>query len=140
MNSIAPDDEDGNSAEPAPRDLALARLIGAALQTVVTPDPSRSGDPDILDVKGVCAALRCAEDTVRRIPAAELPVYRVGKVNLYFREDLLRYVRSQQVGSRRFAPAPGAAGNEPARVDGLVHEMLGSPRVDAPRPAKRRAG
>ena len=55
-------------------------------------------DHDVLTVAGVAGVLRCAEDTVRRIPRDELPVYRPGKRNLYLRDDLLRYIRSRRVG------------------------------------------
>ncbi|MBI4184171.1 MAG: helix-turn-helix domain-containing protein [Proteobacteria bacterium] len=54
-------------------------------------------DPEILTLEDVSALLRCARDTVRRIPRERLPVYRPGKRNLYLREDLIRFIRSCRV-------------------------------------------
>ena len=54
-------------------------------------------DPDFLTVEEVSAKLCCSPDTVRRIPRDRLPVYRVGKSNIYLREDLIRYVKSCRV-------------------------------------------
>ena len=54
-------------------------------------------DPDILTVDDVASLLRICVDTVRRIPHERLPVHRPGKRNLYFREDVIRYVKSCRV-------------------------------------------
>ena len=68
-------------------------------------------DPDILTVNDVAALLRCAVDTARRIPSDQLPVYRVGKRNLYLRDDVFRYLRLHC----RVQPRPG--------IDELVSEI-----------------
>ncbi len=54
-------------------------------------------DDDVLTIEDVSILLRCAVDTVRRIPLEELPVYRVGKCNLYLREEVIRYLRTRSV-------------------------------------------
>lgn len=60
--------------------------------TVVAPFP----DPEILTVEEVAAILRCSVDQARRIPRTELPAYvGPGKFVLYFREDVLRYLRNR---------------------------------------------
>ena len=41
--------------------------------------------------------LHCAVDTVRRIPLEALPVYRVGKCNLYLRAEVVRYLRTRRL-------------------------------------------
>ncbi len=51
-------------------------------------------DPDFLTLDEVSTLLRCSPDTVRRIPRDRLPVYRVGKCNIYLREEVIRYLRS----------------------------------------------
>lgn len=50
-------------------------------------------DHDILTVIDVAALLHCSEDKVRRIDPTLLPVYRVGRYNLYLREDVISYIR-----------------------------------------------
>jgi hypothetical protein len=59
--------------------------------------PQLYWDPDVLVVDQVAHVMRCSVDTVRRIPRSDLPYHRPGKHNLYFREDVLRYVRSRRV-------------------------------------------
>ncbi len=54
---------------------------------------------EVLTVEGVAALLWCSPDTVRRVPRDRLPVYRVGKRNLYLREDIIRFIRSCRVTS-----------------------------------------
>ena len=54
-------------------------------------------DPDILDIEDVARLLRCAVDTVRRIPKSELPVCDgPGKRHLYLREDIILYLRRRR--------------------------------------------
>ena len=60
---------------------------------------SRGIEADILDIHLVGKLLRYFEDTVRRIPRRALPVYRVGKNNLYLRKDVLAFVCSRRVPS-----------------------------------------
>jgi hypothetical protein len=53
-------------------------------------------DGDILSVDQVAATLRCSVDQARRIPRTELPAYQgPGKYVLYFRDDVLSYLRSR---------------------------------------------
>jgi len=66
-------------------------------------------DTDVLSIEDVSRILRCSSDTVRRISLEELPVYRVGKCNLYLREEVIRYLRSKRV--------------EPTSVDDLVFHL-----------------
>ncbi len=54
---------------------------------------------EVLTVEGVAALLWCSPDTIRRMPRDRLPVYRVGKRNLYLRDDVIRFVRSCRVTS-----------------------------------------
>ena len=54
-------------------------------------------DDDVLTVEDVSILLRCAVDTVRRIPLEALPVYRAGKCNLYLREEVVRYLRTRRL-------------------------------------------
>ena len=51
-------------------------------------------DQDILTIQQVSCLLGCCVDTIYRIPRDQLPVYRVGKVNLYLREDVKAYLRN----------------------------------------------
>lgn len=108
----------------------------------------RVRDPDLLALDDVAIALRCSTDTVRRISASALPFYRVGKSNLYFREDLLAFVRAKGVAASKPAdanrekqinPAVEKEVGEPPAVDRFVSEMLGLSTVDASTPAERRA-
>lgn len=46
-----------------------------------------------LTVEDVARLLHCSVDKVLRIPRNQLPVYSVGKENLYFYDDVIRYVR-----------------------------------------------
>ena len=93
-------------------------------------------DPDLLSVQDVAAALRCSEDTARRIPRAALPAYRVGKANLYFREDVLAFVRSRSV---RADTAFDDDCDAEARIDRLITDVLESPRFVVRASSERRA-
>lgn len=50
-------------------------------------------DADFLSIYDLAMLLGCSVDTVRRIPRDWLPVYRVGKCNIYIRDDVIRYLR-----------------------------------------------
>ena len=43
--------------------------------------------------EGLAEAFQCSVDTVLRIPRDKLPVYRVGKRNLYIPDDMIRFLR-----------------------------------------------
>ena len=83
---------------------------------------------------------------MRRIPRAALPVYRVGKANIYFREDVLAFVRKRRAASvekvkERAVKTVGARPAESkSNVDAFVDEALGFRTADASKPAERRAG
>lgn len=65
---------------------------------VVQRRPSRftANPDDVLTVEQVAVVLRCSVDQARRIPRTELPAYRgPGKYVLFFREDVLSYLRSR---------------------------------------------
>ena len=64
-----------------------------------SPGGQAPASAEILTVEGVATLLQCSPDTVRRVPRDRLPVYRVGKRNLYLREDVIRFVRSCRVTS-----------------------------------------
>ena len=49
----------------------------------------------LLDVNQAARILRCSQDTIRRVPPEDLPVYRPGKANLYRLEDVLRYATTR---------------------------------------------
>lgn len=127
---------------------SMARTIAAAASAAVRLLPAAwPTDPDLLSVSDVARALRCTEDTVRRIPRTDLPVYRVGKSNLYFREDLLRFVKTRPV--RQGAAAErvnqdehGArvkdAEAEKAKVAELVRAVLDCKAIDAREPSNKR--
>jgi hypothetical protein len=51
--------------------------------------------PRLLDIHQAARMLRCSPDTIRRVPADELPVYRPGKRNLYRLEDVLTYATTR---------------------------------------------
>lgn len=76
-------------------------------------------DDDVLTIEEVSILLRCAVDTVRRIPREELPIYRVGRENLYLREEIIRYVRSRRVRS--------------VSVDHLLDDVLSGLEREIPR-------
>lgn len=48
----------------------------------------------LLTYKQVALMLRMSEDTVRRIPATELPRYKPGKTILFDIDDVKRYLRT----------------------------------------------
>lgn len=95
-----------------------------------------STDSDLLSLEDLSRILLCSIDTIRRIPAEDLPVYRIGKSNLHFRDEVLRFVRSRRVS----APCSvNSATKHAGAIDTLIHEMLGSNSVDAREPPLRRA-
>lgn len=87
-------------------------------------------DQDILSLVDVCALLHCTEDTIRRVPDEDLPAYRVGRKNLYFREDVLRFVRSKRVRKTYENPQNSAKYTHRNDVDDLIQDMLNSDQVD----------
>ena len=89
---------------------------------------TRSVDLDILSIEEVSRLIRCAVDTVRRIPRDRLPVYRPGKRNLYLREDVIRYVRSCRVQDRAIEEL----------VSEVEREVLDSTRDDVRERSRRR--
>ena len=127
------DEPVGRANETSAERATLEHLIGALLEALAS---LPTGDPDLLSVHGVAAALRCSEDTVRRIPRAELPAYRVGKVNLYFREDVLAFVRSRSVSGDLAVEGDCDAD---ARIDRLITDVLESPRFVVRASSERRA-
>ena len=137
------DETVGRANETGAERLTLEQLLGALLEVVVQ---RQARDPDLLSVQEVASALRCSEDTVRRIPRAALPVYRVGKANLYFREDVLAFVRKRGVASvdeikgRSVKSTGGASTQGEGDVDRFLEEVLGFGTADASKPAERRAG
>ena len=56
-----------------------------------------NGDHQILTIEETSQILHCSVDTLRRVPVSELPVYRVGKRNLYLCDDIIRFVRMRRV-------------------------------------------
>ena len=81
--------------------------------------------------------LPCSEDTLRRIPLDELPVYRAGKSNLYLREDVIHFLRTH----RRLGPARAGPSDElTTNIDALIHEMVEPDPVDVREPSERTAG
>ena len=123
----------GRANETSAEQLTLEHLLGALLEALAR---RPAGDPDLLSVQEVAAALRCSEDTARRIPRAALPAYRVGKANLYFREDVLAFVRSRLV---RGDPAVDDHCDAGARIDQLITDVLESPRFVVRASSERRA-
>ena len=93
-------------------------------------------DKDVLSVAEVSAILRCSEDTLRRVPLDQLPVYRVGKSNLYLREEVIQYLR----GHRQLKPGAEDLPDEPTTgIDALIHEMVEPNPVDVREPSERTA-
>ena len=82
---------------------------------------------DILTIEEVSDLLQCSQDTIRRTPRDQLPTYRVGKVNIYLRDDVIRYVMSRRVQS--------------TNIDGLLAEVESAvvqPAVDGVRGRSQR--
>ena len=127
------DDSGSRASETGVEMLTLEHLLGALLEALAR---RPAGDPDLLSVQEVASALRCSEDTARRIPRAALPAYRVGKANLYFREDVLAFVRSRSVSCDRTADENGDAGTQ---IDQLITDVLESPRFVVRASSERRA-
>ncbi len=66
--------------------------------------PAPHTDPEVLTVEQVAGILRCSVDQARRIPRTELPGYDgPGRYVLYFREDVLRYLRSRPLKNEQAA-------------------------------------
>lgn len=118
-----------SSGEMADRHKALLYELCALLLESVSRTPL---DKDILSLAEVSAILRCAEDTLRRVPYDELPAHRVGKANLYLREDVIRYVRSRRVGGE----SPASLAQD---VGALIDDVLDMDHVDVREPSRRRA-
>lgn len=94
-----------------------------------------SADDDVLCVEDVSILLRCAIDTVRRISRDELPVYRVGKQNLYLREDVIRFLRTRHVDG---SDVENVLKEVLAIVDERIPRVVNSEPVSARRRSKRR--
>lgn len=100
---------------------------------------NRIFDQDILSLCEVAELLHCTEDTLRRVPNEELPAYRVGRKNLYFREDVIRFVRSRRVRPS-LRNLQNSAGNRSGEdIDALIQGVLDSKQVDARKPSERKA-
>ena len=86
-------------------------------------------DADLMTITEVAKFLHCSEYHLYHIPRSQLWFYRAGKKNLYFRGDVIRYVRVHC----RVQPRPG--------VDELLSEieadLLDSP-TDGVRERSRR--
>ena len=110
-----------------------------------TPDPVgavtcevpryRACDRDILSIKEVAGLLRCSVDTLRRIPLQDLPAYRIGRVNLYLRQDVIALVRSRPV---RRSDITSVLAEVLDSVDAQSRQVLDSAPVDARRRSRRR--
>jgi len=69
--------------------------------------PYRFADKEVFFVSNVAQMLGCSVDQARRIPRNELPAYRgPGKWLLYFREDVIRYVRARRIMDEHFDRLP----------------------------------
>lgn len=82
---------DGRSANAAAPDL---EALVAALRDLLH---EKLMAADVLGIEEVAGVMRCSVDTVRRIPLDDLPVYRVGRSNLYLREEVIRFLRTRHV-------------------------------------------
>jgi len=69
---------------------------------------------ELLTIDEAARLLRCSTDTLYRAPADALPVYRPGKVNLYRREDVLRYASTK---------APQRPSVNEAQIDRALHAV-----------------
>lgn len=113
--------------------------LSALLETIAQAVSRRTDqDPDILTLPAVARLLRCSEDSLRRIPDDELPIYRVGKANLYLREDVLRFVRSKRVSRDGWRGEIYSQEDDVAGVDRAIQRMIDSSKVDVRKPSKRR--
>jgi excisionase family DNA binding protein len=99
--------ENGKEKGCCPEEGSAAEMMLAALERLLR---EISLDKELLGIEQAAALMRCSVDTVRRIASEELPIYRVGRENLYLREEILRYVRSRAVTS--------------ASVDELLDDVL----------------
>ena len=93
--------------------------------------PSNS---EILDIKAASTLLHCSVDTLRRIPSDELPVYRVGKSNLYLKDEVIEFVRTKRVRE-----IPNHLDQESVQfIDELLEDVLDSTTVDVREPSTRK--
>lgn len=100
------------------------------------PPAHRPRDLDILSLDELSHILRCSADTLRRVPVSQLPVYRVGKANLYLRDDVVRFVRSRRV----VRPNAELLIDEVVQdVEGRIRGVVASELVDVREPSRRRA-
>ena len=137
-----------DASEPAAGDSnksdaeALSPLVGVLARLVEALERPAASDPDVMTLEDVAQALECSVDTLRRIPQAKLPAYRVGKVNLYFREDMLRYVRSRpadRTAPRANSSNDGGGGSAGDDIDARLDDMLKSSGINTRKPSERRA-
>ena len=109
----------------------LAAALAAVIEALRNADRCAA---DILTVEQAAALLHCSVDTLRRIEPAELPYSRVGKTNLYLRDDLIAFVRK-----RRIRQPPSISRQDASdAVDALIQSVLHTDVVDAREPRKRR--
>jgi len=93
----------------------------------------------ILSIENVSCLLHCSIDTVRRIPRSELPAYRVGKSNLYLKEDVIKFVRSKPANDPMRGDTTTSFVNEDFDIEAVIQSVLDSNQVDVREPSKRRA-
>ena len=104
----------------------------AALQAAAE---SESLTIDVLGIEEAAALMCCSVDTLRRIPSEELPVYRVGRENVYFREEILRFLRGRRVGDVAIDQILDGVVSE---LDGQIPGMVDSEPVDVRDRSSRR--
>lgn len=118
----------------SPTDISVDDLYDLFRTLIDALSQLQNTNRDILSLIEACALLHCSEDTLRRIPTNELPIYRVGKSNLYFLEDIKVFVRSRCV-----TRASTVTRDEIAQdVDVLFDDVLSSATVDVREPSRRR--
>ena len=83
----------------------------------VTGPANGMADSEILTIEDVSRILHCSVDTLRRVPVSELPFYRVGKRNLYLRDDIIRFIRMRRV--------------ERPNIDNLLEEITSAVDCDS---------
>ena len=86
----------GKEQGRCPEEGSAAEMMLGALRQLLN---EKSIDKDLLGIEQAARLMRCSVDTLRRVPSEELPVYRVGRENLYLREEIIRFVRSRRVSS-----------------------------------------
>lgn len=92
-------------------------------------------DKELLGIEQAACLMRCSVDTVRRISCEELPVYRVGRENVYLREEIIKFVRSKRV--RSFA-SEGIIDDVMEELEGGILGVVDSGTVDVREPSRRR--